>query len=71
MAITARHHKRYGEGEIVIPRDRNGEFEPKVLEKRQTRTGKIEQKYGDVCKGMSQRDVGIICARFTRKSHGR
>jgi putative transposase len=48
----------YGESEIAIPRDRNGEFEPKVLEKRQTRTDEIEQKilamYG---KGMSQRDI--------------
>lgn len=34
----------YGESEIVIPRDRNGEFEPKVLKKRQTRTDEIEQK---------------------------
>lgn len=48
----------YGESEIAIPRDRNGEFEPRVLEKRQTRTDEIEQKimamYG---KGMSQRDI--------------
>ena len=28
----------YGECEISVPRDRNGEFEPKVIEKRQTRT---------------------------------
>jgi len=34
----------YGESEIAIPRDRNGEFEPKVLEKRQTQTDEIEQK---------------------------
>ena len=34
----------YGESEIAVPRDRNGEFEPKVLEKRQTRTDEIEQK---------------------------
>ena len=34
----------YGECEIVVPRDRNGEFEPKVIEKRQTRTDEIEQK---------------------------
>jgi putative transposase len=33
----------YGESEIVIPRDRNGEFEPKVLEKRQTRTVRLKQ----------------------------
>lgn len=34
----------YGECEIAVPRDRNGEFEPKVIEKRQTRTNEIEQK---------------------------
>ena len=48
----------YGSSEIVVPRDRNGEFEPKVLAKRQVRTDEIEQKimtmYG---KGMSQRDI--------------
>ena len=34
----------YGGGEIAAPRDRNGDFEPKVIEKRQTRTDEIEQK---------------------------
>lgn len=34
----------YGECEISVPRDRNGEFEPKVIEKRQTHTDEIEQK---------------------------
>ena len=34
----------YGECEISVPRDRNGEFEPKVIEKRQTRTDEIERK---------------------------
>jgi putative transposase len=48
----------YGESEIVIPCDRNGEFEPKVLEKRQTRTDEIEQKIlAMYAKGMSQRDI--------------
>jgi len=48
----------YGESEIVVPRDRNGEFEPKVLEKRQTRTDEIEQKIlAMYAKGMSQRDI--------------
>ena len=48
----------YGESEIVIPRDRNGEFEPKVLEKRRTRTDEIEQKIlAMYAKGMSQRDI--------------
>ena len=48
----------YGESEIAVPRDRNGEFEPKVLEKRQTRTDEIEQKIlAMYSKGMSQRDI--------------
>ena len=48
----------YGESEIVIPRDRNGEFEPKVLEKRQVRTDELEQKIlAMYAKGMSQRDT--------------
>ena len=48
----------YGESEIAIPRDRNGEFEPKVIEKRQTRIDEIEQKIMAMyAKGMSQRDI--------------
>ena len=31
----------YGKCEIAVPRDRNGEFEPKVIEKRQTHTDEI------------------------------
>ncbi len=34
----------YGECEIAVPRDRNVEFEPGIIAKRQTRTDKIEQK---------------------------
>ena len=48
----------YGESQIAIPRDRNGDFEPKVLEKRQVRTDEIEQKIMAMyAKGMSQRDI--------------
>lgn len=48
----------YGEAEIAVPRDRNGEFEPKILEKRQVRTDEIEQKIIAMYqKGMSQRDI--------------
>ena len=58
----------YGESEVAIPRDRNGEFEPRVLEKRQTRTDEIEQKIednGNVCernepaghRGQSEGDI--------------
>jgi putative transposase len=48
----------YGASEIAVPRDRNGEFEPRVLEKRQVRTNEIEQKIlAMYSKGMSQRDI--------------
>lgn len=48
----------YGVCEIAVPRDRNGEFEPKVLSKRQTRTDEIERKIQTMyAKGMSQRDI--------------
>jgi len=48
----------YGECEIAVPRDRNGEFEPRVLAKRQTRTDEIERKIQAIyAKGMSQRDI--------------
>jgi len=48
----------YGDCEIAVPRDRNGEFEPKIVEKRQTRTDEIEQKIMAMySKGMSQRDI--------------
>lgn len=48
----------YGECEIAVPRDRNGEFEPRVIEKRQTRTDEIEQKIlAMYAKGMFQRDI--------------
>ena len=44
----------YGECEIAVPRDRNGEFEPKIIEKRQTRTDEIEQKIMNMyAKGMT------------------
>jgi putative transposase len=48
----------YGSAEIAVPRDRNGEFSPKVLEKHQVRTDEIEQKIlAMYAKGMSQRDI--------------
>ena len=48
----------YGECEIAVPRDRNGEFEPRIIEKRQTRTNEIEEKIMAMyAKGMSQRDI--------------
>jgi len=48
----------WGEAELAVPRDRNGTFEPKVIEKRQTRTDDIEARvmamYG---KGMTTREI--------------
>ena len=48
----------YGECEISVPRDRNGEFEPKVIEKRQTHTDEIDQKIMAMyANEMSRRDI--------------
>ncbi len=50
----------YSECEIAVPRDRNGEFEPKVLSKRQTWTDEIKQKIlAMYAKEMSQRDIEV------------
>ncbi len=48
----------WGESEISVPRDRNGTFEPQVIEKRQTRTDDIETRVlAMYAKGMSTRDI--------------
>ena len=48
----------WGEAEIAVPRDRNGEFEPQAVEKRQTRTDDIERRVlAMYAKGMSTRDI--------------
>ena len=48
----------WGENEISVPRDRNGTFEPQVIEKRQTRTDDIENRVLAMYqKGMSTRDI--------------
>ena len=48
----------WGESEIAVPRDRNGTFEPQVVEKRQTRTDDIETRIlAMYAKGMSTRDI--------------
>jgi len=47
-----------GEATISVPRDRNGEFEPQVIEKRQTRTDDLESRVlAMYAKGMSARDI--------------
>lgn len=48
----------WGESEIAVPRDRNGTFDPHVVEKRQTRTDDIEARVlAMYSKGMSTRDI--------------
>jgi len=47
-----------GETEIIIPRDRNGEFDPQVIAKRQTRSDDLESRIlAMYAKGMSNRDI--------------
>ena len=49
---------QHGEAEIEIPRDRNGEFEPKIIPKYQTKGQNIEnQIIGLYAKGMSNADI--------------
>jgi len=51
---------RTGEGETIIevPRDRNGEYEPKILKKYASNTNELEEKIiGLYAKGMSTRDI--------------
>ena len=47
-----------GETELRIPRDRNGAFSPKVIEKYQTKTDDLESRIiAMYSKGMSNRDI--------------
>ncbi|HCC51640.1 MAG TPA: IS256 family transposase [Porphyromonadaceae bacterium] len=47
-----------GETEIQVPRDRNGKFDPQVIEKRQTRSDDLENRIlAMYAKGMSNRDI--------------
>jgi len=47
-----------GETELRIPRDRNGEFRPRVIGKYQTKTEKLEEQIiAMYAKGMSNRDI--------------
>jgi transposase-like protein len=48
----------YGEIELSVPRDRNGEYEPKIVKKRQTDiTGIEEHIISMYAKGMTTRDI--------------
>lgn len=49
---------QYGEFEVDIPRDRNGEFEPKIVQKYQRNISGIEDKVISLyARGMSTRDI--------------
>lgn len=48
----------FGKTDLKIPRDRNGEFEPKIIEKYERTTSRIEdQIIAMYAKGMSTRDI--------------
>ncbi len=48
----------YGEVEIQVPRDRNGEFDPLIVKKNQTNvTGIEDQIMAMYAKGLSTRDI--------------
>ena len=49
----------FGEIDIDVPRDRNGEFEPQLIKKHQTSlSGDIEEKILSMyAKGMTTRDI--------------
>jgi putative transposase len=47
-----------GETEIIVPRDRKGNFTPRVIEKRQTRSDDLDHRVlAMYAKGMSNRDI--------------
>jgi len=48
----------FGEAEIAIPRDRNGEFEPLIIPKEQTRFNGFDDKILSLyARGMTTRDI--------------
>jgi len=49
---------KYGETELSVPRDRNGEFEPKIIRKYETTSNQLEEQIiAMYAKGMSTRDI--------------
>lgn len=49
---------RFGNNEIQVPRDCNGEFEPQIIPKHQTGSNQLEdQIIAMYAKGMSTRDI--------------
>lgn len=59
MAIPKKTIKsRFGESEISIPRDRNGEFEPRIIKKYAATSNQLEEQIVAMyAKGMSTRDI--------------
>jgi transposase-like protein len=48
----------FGEVEVETPRDRNGEFEPRIVKKNQTRWAGFDDKILSMySRGMSTRDI--------------
>ena len=51
-------HGSHGGLEIEVPRDRNGEFDPKLIKKRQTRINSFDEKIISMyARGMTTRDI--------------
>ena len=49
---------RFGETVLSVPRDRNGEFEPKIIKKYETTSNQLEEQIiAMYAKGMSTRDI--------------
>jgi len=47
-----------GETDVLVPRDRKGEYEPKILRRYASNTNELEEKIiGLYAKGMSTRDI--------------
>ena len=58
-------HTSNGETTVQIPRDRNGEYEPKLLERYATNTNELEEKIiGMYARGMSTRDIQDMLAEM-------
>lgn len=61
----------YGDQEIVIPRDRQGEFEPLVVKKHQSNVTDIEDQIVALyAKGVSTRDIQDHLANITLERYG-
>jgi transposase-like protein len=55
-----------GEMEITVPRDRNGEFEPRLIEKHRRRLPEFDDKVIALyARGMTTREIQDICTSST------